>query len=59
VFANPDFPNRIKVLWDAGADFPTSRDQNNYGTAVDTILASAAGKLFSYRDDDMTAAHTW
>ena len=33
-----DFPKRIKVLWDAGADFHTPRPQNRVGTTLDFLF---------------------
>ena len=35
-----DFPNRIKLLWDAGAEFHTPKPQNQPGTALDTLFYS-------------------
>ena len=33
-----DFPKRVKVLWDAGADFHTPRLHNPFGTTLDFLF---------------------
>ena len=35
---NVDFPKRIKVLWEAGADFHTSKLHNCFGTTLDFLF---------------------
>ena len=34
-----DFPSRVKVLWDAGFDFHTSRLHNRFGTTLDFLFS--------------------
>ena len=38
---NLDFPKRIKVLWDAGADFHTPQIDNYFGTTLDFLIGFA------------------
>ena len=33
-----DFPKRVKVLWDAGANFHTPRPHNRFGTTLDFLF---------------------
>lgn len=35
---NIDFPKRIKLLWDAGAEFHTPKPQCKFGTTLDTLF---------------------
>ena len=36
-----DFPKRVKVLWDAGADFHTPRLHNRFGTTLDFLFEAS------------------
>lgn len=46
-----DFPKRIKVLWDAGADFHTPQIDNYFGTALDYLIGFAT-RVVDYNDTD-------
>ena len=36
-----DFPKRVKVLWNAGADFHTPRPYNRFGTTIDFLFQAS------------------
>ena len=42
-----DFPERVKMLWDAGANLHTSRLPNHFGSALDILMSYAIIYMFN------------